>query len=99
MEEAESTTKEAELTTKEAELTTEEIESTTEETELTTEETSAPEISQYWEISNGHTSLYALVLEKEPYMVQYFESANATAHQLNEVKFEVLVEDFVRRVK
>ena len=30
-----------------------------------------PDISQYREISNGNHSLYALVVEKDPFMVQF----------------------------
>ena len=32
-----------------------------------------PEITQYWEKSNGKDSLYACVVETDPFMVQFFE--------------------------
>ena len=59
-----------------------------------------PEINQYWEISNGKGSLYAYVVETDPFMVQFFEpNSRSDAYRLNDVKFEVLPEDFVRKVK
>ena len=60
-----------------------------------------PEIKQYWEISNGKDSLYARVVETDPFMVQFFEpnTIRSDAYGLNDVKFEVLPEDFVRKVK
>ena len=59
-----------------------------------------PEINQYWEISNGRDSLYACVVETDPFMVQFFEpNSRSDAFRLNDVKFEVLPEDFVRKVK
>ena len=56
-----------------------------------------PEINQYWEISNGKDSLYAYVVETDPFMVQFFEpnTSRSDANRLNDVKFEVLPEDFV----
>ena len=32
-----------------------------------------PDIGQYWEISNGKDSIYAQVVEKDPFMLQFFE--------------------------
>ena len=60
-----------------------------------------PEINQYWEISNGKDSLYAYVVETDPFMVQFFEpnTSISDAYRLNDVKFEVLPKDFVRKVK
>ena len=60
-----------------------------------------PEINQYWEISNGKDSLYACVVETDPFMVQFFEpnTIRSDACRLNDVKFEVLPENFVRKVK
>ena len=60
-----------------------------------------PEINQYWEISTGKCSLYAYVVETDPFMVQLFEpnTSRSDAFRLNDVKSEVLPEDFVRKVK
>ena len=60
-----------------------------------------PQINQYWETSNGKDSLYAYVAETDPFMVQFFElnTTRSDAYRLNDVKFEVLPEDFVRKVK
>ena len=30
-----------------------------------------PDISQYWEISNGSDSFYALVIDKDPFILWY----------------------------
>ena len=50
-----------------------------------------PEINQYWEVSNGKDSLYAYVVETDPFMVQYFvpKTSRSDAYRLNDVKFEV----------
>ena len=59
-----------------------------------------PDIGQYWEISNGKDSIYAQVVEKDPFMVQLFEpNSIGDAYRLNDLKFEVLQEDFVRKVQ
>ena len=59
-----------------------------------------PDIGQYWEISNGKDSIYAQVVEKDPFMVQFFEpNSIGDAYRLNDLKFEVLHGDFVRKVK
>ena len=60
-----------------------------------------PEIIQYWEISNGKDSLYAYFVETDPFMVQFFElnTSRSDAYRLNDVKFEVLPENFVRKMK
>ena len=59
-----------------------------------------PDIGQYWEISNGKVSIYAQVVEKDPFMVQFFEpNSIGDAYRLNDLKFEVLQENFVRRVQ
>ena len=59
-----------------------------------------PEINQYWELSNGKDSLYVYVVETDPFMVQFFEpNSRRDGYRLNDVKFEVLPEDFVRKVK
>ena len=58
-----------------------------------------PDIGQYWEISNGKDSIYAQVVEKDPFMVQFFEpNAIGDTYRLNDLKFEILHEDFVRKV-
>ena len=56
---------------------------------------------KYWEIRNGKDSLCAYVVETDSFMVQFFEPNISTsdAYRLNDVKFEVLPEDFVREVK
>ena len=58
-------------------------------------------INQYWEISNRKDSLHAFVVETGPFMVQFFEpnTSRKDTYRLNDVKFEVLPEDFVRKVK
>ena len=45
-----------------------------------------PEINQYWEISNGKDSLYAYVVETDPFMVQFFEpnTSRSDAYRLND---------------
>ena len=60
-----------------------------------------PGINQYWKISNGKDSLYAYVVETDPFMVQFFEPNTSRSDNcpLIDVKFEVLSEDFVRKVK
>ena len=55
-----------------------------------------PDIGQYWELCNGKDSAYAQVVEKDPFMVQFFElNSISDAYRLNDIKFEVLHEDFV----
>ena len=56
-----------------------------------------PDIGQCWEISNDKDLIYAQVVEKDPLMVQFFEpNSIGDAYRLNDLKFEVLHEDFVR---
>ena len=59
------------------------------------------EINQYWGISNGKDSLYTYVIETDPFMVQFLEpnTSRSDAYRLNDVRFEVLPEDFVGKVK
>ena len=53
-----------------------------------------------WEITNGKDSIYAQVAEKDPFMVQFFEpNSIGDAYRLNDLKFEVLHKDFVRKVQ
>ena len=60
----------------------------------------APDVNQYWEISNGRDSLYGIVIQTNPLMVQYFEpTTTGDAYKLNDMMFEVFSEDFVRKVK
>ena len=55
-----------------------------------------PEIDQNWEISNGNDFLNALITEKDPYIVQFFDpTARNDVYKLNDLKFEVLPEDSV----
>ena len=55
-----------------------------------------PDIGQYWEISNDKDSIYAQVVEKDPFMVQFFgPNSIGDAYRLNDLKFEVLHENFV----
>ena len=59
-----------------------------------------PDIDQYWEISNGKVSIYAQVVEKDPFMVQFFEpNSIGDVYRLNDLKSGVLHEDFVRKVQ
>ena len=59
-----------------------------------------PDIGQYWEISNGKDSIHAQVAEKDPFMVLFFEpNSIGDAYRLNNLKFEVLREDFVRKAQ
>ena len=59
-----------------------------------------PVIGQYWEISNGKDSLNALIIEKDPYIAQFFDpTARNDVYKLNGLKFEVLPEDFVRKME
>ena len=59
-----------------------------------------PDIGQYWEISNGKDSIYAQVVEKDPFMVQFFEpNSIGDAYRLNDLKFEVLHEVLLRKVQ
>ena len=49
-----------------------------------------PDIAQYWEISNGKDSIYAQVVEKDPFMVQFFEpNSIGDAYRLNDLKFSL----------
>ena len=68
---------------------------------INTENNEKPEINEYCKISNGKGSLYAYVVEMDPFMVQFFEAntSRSDAYRLKDVKFEVLPEDFVRKVK
>ena len=59
-----------------------------------------PGIGYYWEIRNGKDSIYAQVVEKDPFMMQFFEpNSTGDAYRLNNLKFEDLQEDFVRKVQ
>ena len=59
-----------------------------------------PDVNQYWEISNGRDSLYGIVIQTNPLMVQYFEpTSRGDAYKLNDMKFEVFSADFVRKIK
>ena len=58
-----------------------------------------PDVGQYREISNGEDSIYAQVVEKDLFKVQLFEpNSIGDAYRLKDLKFEVLHEDFVRKV-
>ena len=62
-------------------------------------DTEGPDVNQYWEVSNGKDSLYVYIVEKNPFMVQFFElNARGDSYRLNDLKFEVLIEDLVRKV-
>ena len=59
-----------------------------------------PDIGQYWEASNSKHSIYSQVVEKDPFMVQFFEpNSIGDAYRLNDLKFEVLHEDFVQKAR
>ena len=59
-----------------------------------------PDVDQYWEISNGKDSMYAQVIEKDPFMVKFFEpTSRRDTYRLNDLKFEILLEDFVKKVQ
>ena len=59
-----------------------------------------PDIGQYWEIRNGKDLLYAQVVEKDPFMVQFFEpNSIGDVYRLNDLKFAVLHEDFIRKAQ
>ena len=51
--------------------------------------------------SNGKDSFYTYVVETDPFIVQFFEpnTSRNDAYWLNDVRFEVLQEDFVRKGK
>ena len=68
---------------------------------INSENNEKPKIKQYWKISNGKDSLCTCAVETDPFMVQFFElnTSRSDAYRLNDVKFEVLPEDFVRKVK
>ena len=52
-----------------------------------------PDIGQYWEISNGKDSIYAQIVENDPFIVQFFEpNSIGDAYRLNDLKFEILHE-------
>lgn len=58
-----------------------------------------PEIGQYWETSNSSVSLYAVVMEKDLYMIQFFESIT-NAYLLNDsLKLKFVLEGFVWKVE
>ena len=59
-----------------------------------------PELNQYWKIRNGKDSLHAYVVETDPFMVQFFEpnTSRSDIYWLNNVKFEVLPEDFCWKI-
>ena len=59
---------------------------------INVENNEKPEINQYWEISNGKDSLYAYLVETDPFMVQFSEpnTSRSDAYRLNDVKSEVL---------
>ena len=45
-------------------------------------------------------SLYGIVIQTDPFMVQYFEpTSRGDAYKLNDIKFEVFSEDFVKKVE
>ena len=48
-----------------------------------------PQINQYWQISNNKDSLYAYVVETDPFMVLFFKpnTGRSGACRLNDVKF------------
>ena len=59
-----------------------------------------PEVGQYWEISNDSDFLNALIIEKDPYIVQFFNpTARNDVYKLNDLKFKVLPEDLVRKLE
>ena len=45
--------------------------------------------------------MYVYVVEMDPFMVQFFElnTSKSDAYRLNDENFEVLPEDFVRKMK
>ena len=51
--------------------------------------------------SNGKDSLYAYIVETDLFMVQFSElnTSRSDTYQLNNVKFELLPEDFVQKVE
>ena len=71
---------------------------------INAENNEKPEINQfnqYWETSNGKDSLYAYVVETDPFMVQFFKpnSSRTDAYRLKNKKFEMFPEDLMRQVK
>ena len=49
-----------------------------------------PEIGQYWEISHCNNSLNTLIIEKDPYIVQFSDpTARKNVYKLNDLKFKV----------
>ena len=45
-------------------------------------------------------SLNALIIEKDPYIAQFFDpTARNDVYKLSDLKFEVLLEDFVRKLE
>ena len=59
-----------------------------------------PDIGQYWEINNGKDSIYAQIVENDPFIVQFFEpNSIGDAYRLSDLKFKVFQKDFVRKVQ
>ena len=54
-------------------------------------------VDRFWEISIVSVSLQALAIEKDPYMVHFFEPT-ASAYSPSDLKFDVLSEYFVKRM-
>ena len=68
--------------------------------ESTVRNSEKPETGQCWEINNGNDSLKALIIDKDPYIVQFFDPfARNEFHKLNDLEFEVLPWDFIQRLK
>ena len=58
-----------------------------------------PDAGQYWEISNSKGSIYAYFLEKDPFMVHFFEqNIRCDAYRLNDLIFEVLLEGLPQNI-
>ena len=54
-----------------------------------------PKLGQYWRVKNGQEFLYALIVDENPIVVQYFEpTVKGQYYSLNQRKFEVFNEDF-----
>ena len=57
-------------------------------------------IRKFEKIRNGNDSLYALIIEKDPLIVQLFEpTVRSGVYRLNDLKFELLTEDFVWKME
>ena len=52
------------------------------------------EIGQYWIITNGNDFLNALTAEADPYIVVFDPTARNDVYKLDEIKLELLPEDF-----